>query len=264
LSFFRLWRLFLPPFFVPAFQRDILLIFSGLRAVFAGLGLFSFSFGLFWGFLFRFFLCFLFFFPRFFRLVLGCFRVYFWFSVLFFVCFFMFFCGCFWLFFRPAKSAEMPIVKWVALYFLLITLFFFRLVLVYFCLRISNVYLSGSMPTIVNGTQTASASLPNLPAGTTPADAEATIHSHPTAVQQVGNQIYPQSASTPSGTDRGTFSQYNRNIIVGPLGTIKSATTNPNGTLNIPNRPNGAVIYDRNTTPQVELTRKAIQNILKN
>ncbi len=123
---------------------------------------------------------------------------------------------------------------------------------------------TGSMPTVVNGVQTATASLPNLPAGTTPADAEATIHSHPTTVQQVGNQIFPQSASTPSATDRGTFSQYNTNIIVGPLGTVNNATTNPNGTLNIPNRPNGAVIYDRNTTPQVELTKKAIQNILKN
>ena len=123
---------------------------------------------------------------------------------------------------------------------------------------------TGSMPTIVNGVQIATASLPNLPAGTTPADAEATIHSHPTTVQQVGNQIYPQSASVPSGADRGTFSQYNTNIIVGPLGTVNNATTKPDGTLSIPNRPNGVVIYDRNTTPQVELTRKAVQKILKN
>ena len=122
---------------------------------------------------------------------------------------------------------------------------------------------TGSMPTVVNGVQTATTSLPNLPAGTTPADAEATIHSHPTTVQQVGNQIFPQSASIPSATDRGTFSQYNTNIIVGPLGTVKTATINPDGTLNFPNRPNGAVIYNRNTTLQVELTRKAIQNILK-
>ncbi len=125
---------------------------------------------------------------------------------------------------------------------------------------------TGSLPTIVNGVQTATASLPNLPAGTTPADAEATIHSHPTTVQQVGNMIYPQSANTPSGTDRGTFSQYNTNIIVGPLGTVNpnNVTTNPNGTLNVLNRTNGAIIYDRNTTPRLELTRKAIQNIIKN
>ena len=125
---------------------------------------------------------------------------------------------------------------------------------------------TGSMPTIVNGVQTATATLPNLPTGTTPADAEATIHSHPTTVQQVGNTIYPQSANRPSPTDGGTFSQYNRNVIVGPLGTVNpnNVTSNPNGTLNIPNRPNGAVIYDRNTTPLLELTRKSIKNILKN
>ena len=123
---------------------------------------------------------------------------------------------------------------------------------------------TGSMPTVVNGVQTATTSLPNLPAGTTPADAEATIHSHPTTVQQVGNQIFPQSASIPSATDRGTFSQYNTNIMVGPLGTVKTATINSNGILNFPNRPNGAVIYNRNTTLQVEFTRKAIQNIIKN
>ena len=124
---------------------------------------------------------------------------------------------------------------------------------------------TGSMPTIVNGVQIATATLPNLPAGTTLADTEATIHSHPTTVQQVGNTIYPQEANTPSPTDKGTFSQYNRNIIVGPLGTVNTnqVTTNPNGTLNVPNRPNGAVIYDRNTMP-LELKRKAIENILKN
>ena len=125
---------------------------------------------------------------------------------------------------------------------------------------------TGSMPTIVNGKQVATASLPNLPAGTTTADVEATIHSHPTTVQQVGNMIYPQEATLPSPTDRGTFSQFNRNIIVGPLGKVNlnNVTTNPNGTFNVPNRTNGAVIYDRNTTGILKLSRSAIQNILKN
>jgi hypothetical protein len=125
---------------------------------------------------------------------------------------------------------------------------------------------TGSMPTIVNGEQVAKATLPDLPAGATPSDAEATIHSHPTTVQQAGNMIYPQEATAPSGTDRGTFSQYNRNIIVGPLGTVNpnNVTTNPNGTFNIPNRRNGAVIYDRNTTELLKLRRSVIQNILKN
>jgi hypothetical protein len=103
-------------------------------------------------------------------------------------------------------------------------------------------------------------------AGATTEDVEATIHSHPTTIQQVGNMIYLQSANTPSETDKVTFSQYNKNIIVGPLGTVNpnSIFTNPNGTLNVPNRPNGAVFYDRNASNQVELTKKAIQNILKN
>ncbi len=127
---------------------------------------------------------------------------------------------------------------------------------------------TGPLPTIANNIQTAPSTLPNLPAGTTPADAETTIHSHPTTVQQVGTTIFPQSASTPStgpNTDQTTFTQYNRNIIVGPLGTINAqqVTSNPNGSLNIPNRINGAVIYDRNSTPLIELTRKAIERIIK-
>ena len=122
-----------------------------------------------------------------------------------------------------------------------------------------------SMPTIINGLQRANTSLPNLPAGTTPTDVEATIHSHPTTVQQLGNMIYPQEATLPSTTDRATFSQFNINIIVGPLGPVNlsNVTTNPNGTFNVPNRPNGAVLYDRNTNVILKLNRSAIQNILK-
>lgn len=123
---------------------------------------------------------------------------------------------------------------------------------------------TGPMPTIVNNVQTATISLPNLPAGTMPTDVEATIHSHPTTVQQAGGQIYPQSANVPSGADKTAFSQFNTNIIVGPLGTVNNVTKNPDGTLNIPKRSNGAVIYNRNAVPQVELTKKAIESILKN
>jgi hypothetical protein len=127
---------------------------------------------------------------------------------------------------------------------------------------------TGPMPTITNNVQTAPSSLPNLPAGTTTADVETTIHSHPTEVQQVGNIIYPQSASTPStgpGTDQTTFKQFGTNIIVGPLGTVNpnNVTANPNGTLNIPSRTQGAAIYDSNSNLKVELPRKTIENILK-
>lgn len=125
---------------------------------------------------------------------------------------------------------------------------------------------TGSMPTIENGVQTAETSLPNLPEGTTTSDVEVSIHSHPTVVQQVGEQVFPQSASTPSPTDNNTFKQFGTNIIVGPLGTLEpgSVTTNPDGSLNIPSRTTGAAIYDSNSTPKVELEKKAIQNILKN
>ena len=125
---------------------------------------------------------------------------------------------------------------------------------------------TGSIPTIINGIQTADISLPDLPVGTVPSDVEATIHSHPIKAQQVEDIIYPQSANLPTDVDRRTFSQYNTNIIVGPLGTINSndVTKKSDGTLNIPNRVNGAVIYNGNTVPKIELTRKAIQNILKN
>jgi RHS repeat-associated protein len=127
---------------------------------------------------------------------------------------------------------------------------------------------TGPLPTITNNIQTAPSNLPKLPVGTTLADVETTIHSHPIQVQQVGNMIFPQSANTPStgsGTDQTTFRQFNRNIIVGPLGTINSnqVISNPNGSLNFPNRSNGAVIYDRNSVPLIELTRKAIEKIIK-
>lgn len=120
---------------------------------------------------------------------------------------------------------------------------------------------TGGLPTIENGVQTASTNLPNLPAGATAADVEATIHSHPTTVQVENGQAFPQSASTPSSTDGRTFSQFSTNIIVGPLGQVNSVTQNPNGSLNIPSRPNGAVIYNKGQAP-LELTRKAIQRVL--
>ena len=127
---------------------------------------------------------------------------------------------------------------------------------------------TGPTPTIVNNVQIAPSTLPNLPAGSTIADVEASIHAHPTTVQQVGDVIYPQSASTPStgaGGDQTTFQQFGTNIIVGPLGTVTNATTNPNGTTNIPSRNNGISIYNNSSlTPQVELKKSAVESIINN
>ncbi len=124
---------------------------------------------------------------------------------------------------------------------------------------------TGPLPTITNDVQTAPSSLPAIPAGSTIQDVEATIHSHPTTVQVENGKAYPQSASTPSDVDGGTYQPYyaaNRtNIIVGPLGQVTRVTQNPDGTTNVPNRQNGAVIYRRDQTP-LELTRGALQRII--
>ena len=123
---------------------------------------------------------------------------------------------------------------------------------------------TGSMPIIENGEQTANASLPNLPKESTSSDVEATIHSHPTTVQEYEGKVYPQSASRPSPTDKNTFKQFNTNIIVGPLETINNGTRNNNGFINIPDRTNGVVFYDRNTTPHANLSIESIWRILNN
>ncbi|AYQ32283.1 hypothetical protein DTQ70_08865 [Runella sp. SP2] len=121
---------------------------------------------------------------------------------------------------------------------------------------------TGPMPTIINGEQVATATLPNLPAGSTNANVEATIHSHPTQVQIENNIAYPQSATLPSPTDRNTFKNYGTNIIVGRLGQ-STVSQNPNGSYAVSHQPLGAVIYNSNTQPQIQLTQKVIQKIIK-
>jgi putative transposase len=114
-----------------------------------------------------------------------------------------------------------------------------------------------------NNVQTAPDKLPDLMPGTTTNDVEATIHSHPLNVTIADDKAYGQSADVPSDGDKKTFSQYNRNIIVGPLGQLGTVTKNSDGTLNIPSRPIGIAIYDRNSNPIIDLTRRAVEKILK-
>ena len=123
---------------------------------------------------------------------------------------------------------------------------------------------TGPIPTIVNGIQIATTYLPMLPPGTSHLDVEATIHSHPTTVLQSGGKIYPQQADTPSETDKKTFSQYNRNIIVGPLGTVNmnNVTKKLDGTLDIPERLNGIVIYDKYAKEILKLNKRVVHKIL--
>jgi len=54
------------------------------------------------------------------------------------------------------------------------------------------------------------------------------------------------------------------NIIVGPIGTITSATANPDGSVITPNRPNGAVFYNSSSVEVLTLKKSAIENIIKN
>gem|GEM_PF-3404359 len=124
---------------------------------------------------------------------------------------------------------------------------------------------TGTAPVITGGVSTATTKLPNLPAGSTTADVEASIHSHPTEVQESGGQVFPHSANTPSAADTGTFSQFSTNIIVGPLGTVKagSVTRGADGKAVVPNRTKGIVIYKSGQSP-VSLSKKAVNRIIKN
>ena len=114
----------------------------------------------------------------------------------------------------------------------------------------------------------ASATLPDLPKGKTTADAEASIHSHPTKTEVVGEKVYSGNAQEPSATDTTTFAQYGTNVIVGPQGYstgqsgINTSTGKMETTTNA--NPNGISIYSgANTTPSVNLTKKAVEKILE-
>ncbi|MCD4793938.1 MAG: RHS repeat-associated core domain-containing protein, partial [Bacteroidales bacterium] len=120
---------------------------------------------------------------------------------------------------------------------------------------------TGSVPTIFNGVQTANSTLPDVPDGSTAADVETTIHSHPTEVQVEGNTAYPQTATWPSYNDRGTFSNYNTNIIVGRLGS-STVTRNADNSFKYSHKPVGAVIYNSNSTERIRLTKNAIKKIV--
>lgn len=111
--------------------------------------------------------------------------------------------------------------------------------------------------------------LPMLIPTTTPADVEATIHSHPTEAKVVGNQVYGGNARETTPSDATTFSRYRTNIIVGPLGRATATTgidrqTGRNGTtIKKPN--NGVVIYNNGgTKASFEFTARQVRKIIKN
>ncbi|MGV0923454.1 DUF6443 domain-containing protein [Empedobacter tilapiae] len=112
----------------------------------------------------------------------------------------------------------------------------------------------------------ASAKLPSLPDGKTITDVEASIHSHPTASETVGETIYSSSALDPSSNDVNTFKQFGTNIIVGRLG-FSEGTTSPSPTTgkmetSISSPSKGIGIYNGGSTTPIQLKVKAVQKIL--
>jgi RHS repeat-associated protein len=119
---------------------------------------------------------------------------------------------------------------------------------------------TGELPSIVDGVQTAETVIPSLPTGSTDNDVDAMIHSHPTTTQVVGDQVYPQTASTPTyPQDVLAFGRFQTNIIVGRLGKLAMWDSKTGDT-----RPLGAAIFVKGNNKQLELTEGAIRKIIKN
>ena len=111
----------------------------------------------------------------------------------------------------------------------------------------------------------AGASLPDLPEGTSIDDVEASIHSHPTKAEMIGTVLYSGNALEPTLTDAITFSQFEFNIIVGPLGQATAREVEENGTkrVQISEKTKGVVIYKRgNPEPAVKLSKRAVERII--
>lgn len=115
--------------------------------------------------------------------------------------------------------------------------------------------------------ETASASLPNVPTGKTDADVEASIHSHPTKAEVIGEKVYSGDATVPGPNDPATFVRFGTNIIVGPLGKASGSyqTNSVTGQQSIvPSaKPNGVVIYNNSYAQPLQLSQKAVEKIIK-
>ena len=125
---------------------------------------------------------------------------------------------------------------------------------------------TGPKPTLVNGVMTAETKFPDLLPLQTNIDVEASIHSHPleTAIGSDA-KAYPFSASDPSDVDKTTFKNYSTNIIVGPLGKVSGEVSknSSTGNLSSDSRQVGIAIYDNNSKPILELSKKAVESIIK-
>jgi hypothetical protein len=89
------------------------------------------------------------------------------------------------------------------------------------------------------------------------------IHSHPLEIVLQNGEAFPQSDNRPSSADKSAFKGFGTNIIMGPIGVITNITRSPNGTINVPSRPNGAVIYNSQKKQQAQIKSKALKHIIK-
>ena len=115
----------------------------------------------------------------------------------------------------------------------------------------------------------AETSLPGLFPGTTPADVEVSIHSHPTEAKVVGDQVFGGNATEPTNADAAAFAQFGTNIIVGPLGQANATQgidkqTGKN-TTTVNKHKNGVVIYKNGgTVPSYQFSRRTVNKIIGN
>jgi RHS repeat-associated protein len=95
-------------------------------------------------------------------------------------------------------------------------------------------------------------------------DDNTSIHSHTPTGVVTGRDGQPSSttAAVPGPLDPGTFSSYKRNIIVGNL-SMPTSQTDQFGKTTFSTPQRGAVFYDRNSVPTMQLTTKAMQNIIR-
>jgi RHS repeat-associated protein len=104
---------------------------------------------------------------------------------------------------------------------------------------------------------------PALLTGKTTDDVEAGIHSHLTKSEVIKDMVYSGDATTPSSGDL----IYNTNIIVGPLGNATGGMVGDNHGGQVPGitvQPaNGVMIYNKGSSSPLELSKKAVENILK-
>ncbi|MDM1045944.1 RHS repeat-associated core domain-containing protein [Myroides sp. R163-1] len=88
-------------------------------------------------------------------------------------------------------------------------------------------------------------------------------HSHPTRTLVQDGNAYTILATEPSSSDYESFKNYSVNIISGNLerGLV---TTNPNGTINLPQNKQGGVFYNSQGREIMRIDSRTINNILSN